>query len=127
MIVGLSGSTFIPFTHEYIDDFYRQCLAKILFISVNVIINCVLTAPPSEIYAFRTFTLYATVFHNYTCLVEVSKDEIDFYYRWLKNKYALDFVKQLIYLNEEHGIRIDTNISDRITLDNLNKFIEVIK
>jgi len=127
LIVGLAGFTFIPLSHEYIDTFWHQFLAKIVFIVVNVIINSVLTAPPSEVYAFRTLTFYATIFHHYDCLIETNKDEIDFYYKWLKNKYCLDFVKQFVYTNQEHGIRINEKVCDRITFNNLNHLIGILR
>ena len=55
---------------------------------MNLLISGELTAPPSEVSAFRSLTLYATVFKHLDCLVEVPKQEIDFYHKWLKDKYA---------------------------------------
>ena len=95
---------------------------------MNVIISSLLTAPPSEVYAFRTLTLYATIFHNHDCLIEsLSSEEIDYYYKWLKHNYALDFVKDFILPNQASGIYINTNTYDKLTLNNLNHFIAIIK
>jgi len=94
---------------------------------VNLIIDCQFTAPPSEIGAFRTLTLYATIFKKMDCLIESPPEEIDYYYKWLKNNYALDFVKQIVYYNEETGLKIKANpIYDRITFNNLNSFIKIL-
>ena len=49
---------------------------------MNLLIDCELTAPPSEIGAFRTLTLYATVFYQLDCLIEAKPEEIDYYYNW---------------------------------------------
>ena len=95
---------------------------------MNLIISAEFSAPPSDIQAFRTLTLYATVFKSLDCLVEANKPEIDYYYyHWLKDKYGYDFVKQMIYIGEERGLKIRYNIiSDRLTFNNLRKFVELI-
>ena len=91
---------------------------------MNLIISAEYTAPPSEVYAFRDLTLYATLFRRLDCLVEARAEEIDFYYKWLCGKYAKDYVKQLIRLGEERdGIKIRYRTSDRLTFDNLDSFI----
>jgi hypothetical protein len=93
---------------------------------MNLLISGELTAPPSEVSAFRTLTLYATTFKQLDCLVEVQRDEIDFYYRWLKDRYALDFVKQIVYTGEEHGFKIQYSHIKKLTFNNLNHLIFVI-
>lgn len=93
----------------------------------NLLISCELTAPPSEVSAFRSLTLYATVFKELDCLVEINnKEEIDFYYNWLKHRYAYDFVKAIICKGEENGVRLDYRRIQRITLNNLNDLICVV-
>ncbi len=87
---------------------------------MNLLLNCELTAPPSEVGAFRTLTLYATIFKKYDCLIVAEKEEVDYYYRWIKNKGAADFIKQFVLPNTESGI-IVTN--KKITFDNLDKII----
>lgn len=93
---------------------------------MNLLISGELTAPPSEVGAFRTLTMYATIFKNMDCLVEVSECEIDYYYNWLKNRYAMDYVQQLIYVGEECGVKLTFNNVERLTFNNLNDFISMI-
>lgn len=93
---------------------------------MNLLINCELTAPPSEIGAFRTLTLYATIFKNMDCLVEARPEEIDFYYRWIKGNYAYDFIKQFVTPHEVGGIRIHQGVVKRITFNNLNHLILIL-
>ena len=93
---------------------------------MNLLISGELTAPPSEVSAFRTLTLYATTFKNLDCLVEVQPGEIDYYYHWLKDKYALDFVRQLVYVGEETGFKLKYSNIKRLTYNNLNDLIFVV-
>ena len=93
---------------------------------MNLLISGELTAPPSEVSAFRNLTLYATTFKNLDCLVEVQPSEIDYYYHWLKDKYALDFVRQLVYVGEETGFKLQYSHIKRLTYNNLNDLIFVI-
>lgn len=94
---------------------------------MNLIISGELTAPKSEVGAFRSLTLYATVFKNLNCLVECEKKDIDFYYKWLKEKYSYDYVKQMVKIGEEKGIviRYSKHI-EAITFDNLSWYISIL-
>lgn len=93
---------------------------------MNLLISGELSAPPSEVSAFRSLTLYATIFKHMDCLVEVQKEEVDFYYKWLRNKYALDFVRQFVILGEEKGYRLEYASIHKITYNNLDALISVI-
>lgn len=93
---------------------------------MNLLISGELTAPPSEVSAFRTLTLYATVIKKLDCLVEVKPDEIDFYYRWLKDKYAMDFVKEFVTIGEASGFRLQHDSIKKLTFNNLNDLIFVV-
>lgn len=93
---------------------------------MNLIISCELTAPPSEVSAFRSLTMYATVFKKMDCLIEADPDEIDFYYNWLKRNYAYDFVKQFVKKREVGGIRLNYDRIKRLTFNNLNDMIFVV-
>lgn len=93
---------------------------------MNLLISGELSAPPSEVSAFRTLTLYATIFKHMDCLVEVQKEEIDYYYNWLRNKYAMDFVRQFVILGEETGYRLQYSSIKKITYNNLDNLISVI-
>jgi len=101
-------------------------LVNKIIIDMNLLISSELTAPPSEVSAFRTLTLYATTFKQLDCLVEVDKNEIDFYYKWLKDRYALDFVKQFVYIGETTGFRLQYSRIKKLTYNNLNDLIFVV-
>jgi hypothetical protein len=90
---------------------------------VNLLIKCELTAPPSEIGAFRCLTLHATVFEHLDCLIVSDPEVVDFYYRWIKRNYAWDFVKQFVKPNEVSGVEIH---HQKITFNNLNTLIDYI-
>lgn len=90
---------------------------------MNLLISCELTAPPSEISAFRSLTLYATIFKHMDCLIESNPEDIDFYYRWIKRNYAHDFVKQFVTYGEETGIRLKYSSIKKITFNNLSTLI----
>ena len=67
------------------------------YMSNNLIISAEYSAPPSEIYAFRTLTMYASVFKGYECVVEVTNwEEVDRYYKWLKGNYIYDYIKDMV-------------------------------
>lgn len=93
---------------------------------MNLLISGELTAPPSEVSAFRTLTLYATVFRKLNCLVEVQPGQVDFYYRWLKDKYAMDFVEELVIVGEANGFRLKYESIKKLTYNNLNDLIFVV-
>lgn len=93
---------------------------------MNLIISCELTAPPSEIGAFRNLTHYATVFKKMDCLVESDPDTVDFYYHWLKQNYAYDFVKQFVNKREVTGIRLNYDRIKRLTFNNLGEMIFIV-
>ena len=93
---------------------------------MNLVISCELTAPPSEVSAFRSLTMYATMFKNMDCLIEAKEDEIDFYYSWLKRNYAHDFVRQFVKHREVTGVRLNYDRIQRITYNNLNDLIFVV-
>ena len=93
---------------------------------MNLLISGELTAPPSEVSAFRTLTLYATVFKKLDCLIEVQDGEVDFYYRWLKEKYAMDFVREFVTVGEASGFRLNHEKIKKLTYNNLNDLIFVV-
>jgi hypothetical protein len=94
---------------------------------MNLIISAEFSAPPSETGAFRTLTMYATIMRHYDCLVEVGKEERDYYYKWLKNRYIYDYVKELVIVGEEKGIKIVYNLyNDRMTYNNLGQYIKLL-
>jgi|MDTC01.2.fsa_nt_gb hypothetical protein len=92
---------------------------------MNLIIDCSLTVPPSEIYCFRDVTLYAKTFVFQDILVQCEKNTRSMYWKWLKDNSIHDFVSYMLKpTEEEHGFKMapkggNLNI-DRITADNLN-------
>lgn len=81
-----------------------------LFFCVNLIvlllIDGLLTEPPSETTLFRDVTLYATVFKDMDVLIEADPSMKDLYYHWLKSRGAFDFVQDIVDYNIEHGVSI---------------------
>jgi hypothetical protein len=93
---------------------------------MNLLISGELTAPPSEVSAFRTLTLYATTFKKLDCLVEVQCGEVDFYYKWLREKCAMDFVQAFVTIGEAPGFRLNHEKIKKLTYNNLNDLIFVV-
>jgi hypothetical protein len=96
-----------------------------------LIIDAELTAPPSEVILFRDITMYTNVFLDQKILVECHKEERDFYYKWLRNKCALDFVEDFVKTNTVKGLflrkkRGNINV-DRINYYNFNEIIYKIE
>jgi len=93
-----------------------------------LIIDAELTAPPSEVTLFRDITLFSHVFLEKTTVIECRKDERDFYYKWLKNRCAWDYVEDFIKPNTEIGISIrkkKANICvEKINYQNFNLIIQ---
>lgn len=85
----------------------------------NLIVNGELSCPPSEIYAFRTFTFFAKQFCHYEILVKVPWDDRDAFWNWMKHKYLLDHVRDLIAEEDHHPELGKELILERITCDNL--------
>ena len=84
-----------------------------------LIIDAGLTAPPSEVALFRDITLYSNIFLKKNVVLECSKVERDFYYKWLKDKAAWDYVEDFIRPKTEWGIAIRIENAD-ITVPSIN-------
>ena len=98
---------------------------------MNLIINSLFSEPPSEISCFRDITLYGKTFVFDDVLIKCAKGTRSFYWKWLKNHGAHDFVSYLILEHEEEsGFYISDrggNLNvDRITCENLNFIISSI-
>jgi hypothetical protein len=68
-----------------------------------VLIEAALSEPPSSVCCFRDLTLYATIFLNADVLVECRQQNKDLYWRWLKKRCAMDFVKDILRYGEQGG------------------------
>ena len=78
-----------------------------------LLIDSLLTEPPSEVTIFRDITLYASTFKKMTILVEADADARDIYFDWLKSRGAVDFVEDIIDYEVEQGKSIRYMHSDR--------------
>jgi len=87
---------------------------------MNLIIEADLINPPTLLGSFRDFTFFASRFYpNYDVLLRCQKEEVDLYYRFLKNYVGgLDFVKDFIF-DPESGLYVDHHYADRITPETL--------
>tara|TARA_Y100000004_G_scaffold101733_1_gene114049 strand:+ start:646 stop:1017 length:372 start_codon:yes stop_codon:yes gene_type:complete len=78
------------------------CVKKLM----NLIIQAVLSEPPTETLPFRDFTWKAKKKYS-SILVEVDSHAKDLYWRYMKPKGMLDFVDDIIvYEDMERGLRI---------------------
>lgn len=83
-----------------------------------LVVSADLACPPSEVYAFRSFTFFAHKYCHYEILATVEDWEYrDTYWEWFKDHYLFDHVKDLI---EETDIPDAVRLTeDRITCENL--------
>ena len=86
-----------------------------------IILDAELSDPPSSRTCFRDTTLYVDLFLDADIVVECRRSMFDFYWYWLKQGGATDYVSQLVRRGEEHGISIRKDIGGTLTLDRLNE------
>ncbi len=86
-----------------------------------IILDAELSDPPSSRTCFRDVTLYASLFKKSDVLVECSPHTIDFYWDWLKQGGAMDFVSQLIRFGETQGYTIRRQCGGSLNLDKLDE------
>ena len=95
-----------------------------------LIICSKLCAPPSEVVLFRDITLFSKTFLKKRVLIECEKLEKDFYYKWLKQKGAFDYIDDIVEPYSENGITIRTEkaniLVDRINYANFSRIINGI-
>lgn len=100
-----------------------------------LLIDGLLTEPPSETTLFRDVTLYATIFKDMDVLIESHPTMKDLYYHWLKSRGAFDFVQDIVEYNVECGISIGYKFSGKkanmqvryLGYHNFHKVINFIK
>ena len=98
---------------------------------MNLIIDCSLSEPPSEISCFRDVTLFGKTYCFDDILLSCPKGTRSTYWSWLKSYGAHDYITYLILHHEvESGILMHPQdgdiIVDKITSFNLNKIISVL-
>ena len=93
-----------------------------------LIIRDQLVNPPTWFSSFRDLTLYCSVFMKLDIVME--SDDIDTYYRWIKPRGGMDFVKEFVRPGTEDGLHLDfeynyprTVITDRIAPENMQRLI----
>ena len=69
-------------------------------------IHAPLSAPPSCSTIFRDTTLFAKTFCNLDVVLECEKGTRSYYWNWLKNRGAADFVDDLVREGEVSGYYI---------------------
>jgi hypothetical protein len=93
-----------------------------------LIIDAELTAPPSEVVLFRDITLFSHVFLGKNVVLECKRSERDFYYKWLKDKCAWDYVEDFVVPRTVNGWSIrpkNANLElKRIDYSNLSLIID---
>lgn len=99
---------------------------------MNLIIDCTLSEPPSEISSFRDVTMYSKIFHFEDVLLSCKTGTRSIYWQWLKNNGAHDYIAHVLNEEEnERGILMHPNrgdiVVDRITAFNLNYIINQLK
>lgn len=99
----------------------------------KLIIQSILSEPPSEIYCFRDVTLYAKTYIFDDILLECEPGTRSIYWNWLKSKGAHDFISELILVDQkEPGYSIGTTpgyniVTDRIACYNLSEIISSLQ
>lgn len=99
---------------------------------MNLIIGASLSEPPSEVSCFRDITLYGKTFIFEDILLYCPYGTRSFYWKWLKNHGAHDFISDLIREHEkETGFSINTSHSNlnvrKFTAFNLNFVLNVLQ
>jgi hypothetical protein len=99
---------------------------------MTLIIRDQLVNPPTWFASFRDLTLYCSIFLQLDIVVE--SDDIDTYYRWIKPRGGMDFVKQFVRPGSERGLHLDvapnfpcTVVTDRIAPENVHRLIGQIR
>jgi hypothetical protein len=99
---------------------------------MTLIIRDQLVNPPTWFSSFRDLTLYCAVFMRLDIVVE--SDDIDTYYRWIKPRGGMDFVKEFVRPGSEDGLHLDIQhnyprsvITDRIAPENVHHLINAIR
>ena len=71
-----------------------------------IIIDATLSEPPSSLACFRDVTLYANCFIKKRVVLEADPEIKDFYWKWLTEKGAFDFIEDIIEPNSENYFSI---------------------
>lgn len=99
---------------------------------MTLIIRDQLVLPPTWFSSFRDLTLYSDIFLKTEVIVET--EDPDIYWRWMRPRGGMDFVKDFVAPGRENGIRLDikhnyplTVVTDRIAPENVSDLIRKIR
>ena len=97
-----------------------------------LIIRDELVNPPTWFPSFRDLTLYCDVFLKAEIVVE--SDDPDVYWRFMKPRGGMDFVRDFVRPGSESGVWLDlerrnpaTILTDRIAPENVHRLIARLK
>lgn len=88
--------------------------------NMDLIIDGILTTPPSQVYCFRDVSLYIKCFLNKNLLIECGEDEIDLYWSWLKKNNSYDFVDAIVRRDEVEGFYIGPRRKSNLKIEFIN-------
>jgi hypothetical protein len=98
---------------------------------MTIIIRDELTNPPTWFSSYRDITLYCSIFLERDIVIE--SEDFDTYYRWLKPRGGMDFIKDFVRPGSEVGLHLDirhrcpkTIVVDRIAPENVHRLIGLI-
>ena len=99
---------------------------------MTLIIRDQLVGPPTWFSSFRDLTLYSVVFLKTEVIVET--EDPDPYWRFMRPRGGMDFVKDFVPPGRESGIHLDvknihplTVVTDRIVPENVHDIIRKIR
>lgn len=105
--------------------------------SVSVlVIRDQLVTPPTWFASFRDLTMFCHVFLHLDIVLE-SDDDPTPYYRWIKGRGGMDFVKEFVRTGSQEGIFLDCELrlarpgpvilTDRIAIENIHSLLGKIQ
>ncbi len=99
---------------------------------MTLIIRDQLTCPPTWFASYRDLTLYCAVMLKLDIVLESA--DADTYYRWIKPRGGMDFIRDIVRPGSEPGVHLDierqfpaTIITDRIAPENVHHLIAAIR
>jgi len=99
---------------------------------MTLIIRDQLVLPPTWFSSFRDLTLFSETFLKIEVIVET--EDRDIYWRWLRPRGGMDFVRDFVPTGRENGIRLDvkhnyplTVVTDRIAPENIHDLLRKIR
>lgn len=99
---------------------------------MTLIIRDQLTCPPTWFASYRDLTLYCAVMLKLDIVLESA--DADTYYRWVKPRGGMDFIRDIVRPGSEPGVHLDivrqfpaTIITDRIAPENVHRLIAAIR